>query len=73
MKNPRAFPRPIGNNGVNEYNESQRGMTLRDYFACEAMHVLMLKTTFECPDIAQMAYRQADAMLKYRDNKEVEK
>ena len=47
-----------------------RGMTLRDWFAGQALAGLMA-----CPDLelgpgrsfAELAYRQADAMMKARD------
>ena len=68
MKNPRAFPRPIGNNGINEYNESQRGMRLRDYFASKAMASLIVADpTSPQKLIARLAYLQADAMLEERE------
>ena len=52
------------------------GVTLRDYFACEAMHALMRQLPLQKPasaglvtrrEIAQEAYWMADAMLKARD------
>ena len=68
MKNPRAFPRPIGNNGVNEYNESQRGMSLRDYFAGQAMAALIVADfNMSEPRVSELAYKQADAMLEERE------
>ena len=45
------------------------GMTLRDYFAAKAMQgYLAADPTFECDlhEVADMAYEQADAMLKAR-------
>lgn len=42
MKNPHAFPRPLGNYPTADgcvYSEHQQGMTLRDYFAAKAMQV----------------------------------
>ena len=71
MKNPAAFPRPIGNNGVNEYSEGQPGMTLRDYFAGQAMIGFASGYELSYENIAYMAYKQADAMLEERE-KDVE-
>lgn len=66
MNNPPAFP-----NDVKPINE-RVGMTLRDYFAAKAMQsVLDQKDVHdgrECDNIAWMAYRMADAMLKEREN-----
>jgi hypothetical protein len=59
-----------------------QGMTLRDYFAKEAMAVVMVKTTEvhiyadgerhvhyqDMDQTAAAAYRMADAMLKAREN-----
>lgn len=57
--NPYAFPRD------DEYG-SQRGMTLRDYFAGQAIsHSLVIDWPPE--DIAKVAYSIADAMLGERD------
>ena len=54
------------------------GMDLRDYFAAKAMQVLMSETDGEGDDnpgaprwlshqVAELAYEQADAMLKARE------
>ena len=47
---------------------SERGMSLRDYFAAKAMQALLtrenLKGTAE--EFARMAYKSADAMLEVR-------
>ena len=64
MKNPQAFPThpdaPL----------SCDGMTLRDYFAAKAMqgYFERLRATQYVPhdQIAEDAYRMADAMLKAR-------
>ena len=69
-RNPMAFPRPIGFNGLNEYSEGQKGMTLRDYFAGQIVIGASGDYQFSPGDIAERAYRIADAMLEYRDNKE---
>ncbi|MNQ14489.1 hypothetical protein D3C85_274410 [compost metagenome] len=43
------------------------GMTMRDYFAAKAMQAIRSKSTrFDDAGIAQLAYAQADAMLKER-------
>ena len=67
MKNPRAFQRPIGDNGVNEYSEEQPSMTLRDYFAGQAMVGFTTSYELNYENIAYMAYKQADAMIKERE------
>ena len=59
-----AFPTPA-------HNLSNDGMTLRDYFAAKAMqafttHVGWKVTQELFEEIAEGAYRQADAMLKAR-------
>lgn len=70
-----AFPRPIGNNGADNYedrevNEAEQGMSLRDYFAARLLSGVRL--TAECLDedvqtnIAKAAYAIADAMLLER-------
>ena len=60
MNNPHAFP-IVGQWGVTE-----QGMTLRDYFAAKAMQALIDKDTFFV-DVAEGAYKVADAMLKARE------
>lgn len=37
-----AFPNPCGQN-IHHYNDSQKGMTLRDYFAAKAMQSIIAK------------------------------
>lgn len=51
MKNPPAFPRSaFAPEGVRsedcEGNDSQEGMTLRDYFAAKAMQAIIAKSPF---------------------------
>jgi hypothetical protein len=70
-----AFPRP--HSGEKQY--AQEGMTLRDYFAAQAMPALM--TSFLGKDLdlldphdwmdglAMDAYSMADAMIKQRSEK----
>jgi hypothetical protein len=47
--------------------EQQRGMTLRDYFAAEALPVVMPDNRAYPMEAAKAAYRYADAMLKARE------
>jgi len=63
MNNPPAFP------ALNEVGlEKAYGMTLRDYFAAQAMQGLILINDLDMheADYARLAYQQADAMLKAR-------
>jgi hypothetical protein len=54
----KAFPQGTINSG---------GMDLRDYFAAEAMHGLLLDiNTMEPEQTATFAYLYADAMMKER-------
>ena len=64
-KTDRAFPSTFHNG----YDEPERGMTLRDYFAAKAMQSLIEKSTGEDNEIfyaAEDAYFYADAMMKAR-------
>lgn len=66
MKNTTAFP-------VTTSNQVHLGMTLRDYFAGQAMlaviNTLALKNADMTPDnIAKLCYARADAMLKARES-----
>jgi len=78
-----AFPTPRftmdGEGRVMGFSISTDGMSLRDYFAGQAMHVVYAKhwemfmdETYDGPDevqtgTAQEAYALADAMLKARE------
>jgi hypothetical protein len=76
-----AFPRAAGDyNGTKLGNGSQSGMTLRDYFAAEAMPAVYVSAMREAEQgsglfqddqwrlgLALDAYAMADAMLKARD------
>jgi len=67
MSNQQAFPVPpafISSHGDICY--SSDGMTLRDYFAAQAMQV-MCDDKFPDDQIAEASYRMADAMLKARE------
>jgi len=60
-----AFPSPRWEG----WGSPQEGMTLRDYFAAEAMQSLLLDGNYDFSDrnlIAQKAYAFADAMLEAR-------
>jgi len=69
-----AFPHSRIPNNIHEY-----GMTLRDYFAGQALPKAM-ESTFDCEgyhpdsenwhkDAAKLSYKIADAMLAERENK----
>ena len=61
MKNTMpAFPQPINP------SEQGRGMTLRDYFAAQAMQS-MLNNSTHYESVAKYAYRMADEMMKARE------
>lgn len=64
-----AFPR-----SPHSGEESDDGMTLRDYFAAKAMQGLIAATgdsdgvvTYDSKTVAANAYEMADAMLKARE------
>jgi hypothetical protein len=64
-----AFPRPAGWNGLNGIgehasNEPQDGITVRDYFAAQAL--LALALNFAPDNAARQAYDFADAMIVER-------
>ena len=84
MNNQPAFPFPAYTYPNGEINHGEGGMTLRDYFAAKAMqgfcsdHKWRDKNTPEYPLLhgggleyatAIAAYKQADAMLKAREQK----
>ena len=58
MKQLQAFP--VSYNG-------RDGMTLRDYFAAKVVQALAANQAWSEESIAEAAYRQADAMLKARE------
>lgn len=65
MNNPPAFPNP-----VYFERDTDRGMTLRDYFAAAAITGFNACPSFSDEShesVARMAYEQADAMLKARE------
>lgn len=67
-----AFPRPIGqvrtDPGSASYNEGQRGMSLRDWLAGMALSGILAAVPEDQDEIqvADIAYRMADAMLAAR-------
>lgn len=62
--NPPAFPFVV----PAEWQAVESGMTLRDYFAGQALAGLMLKDPWGNPDHhAAYAYNAADAMLRARE------
>jgi len=70
-----AFPRPASP-GAKHANESQAGMSLRDYFAGRAIPAAWLEETEgwektgHAPSIAKLAYELADAMIVAREKPE---
>jgi hypothetical protein len=62
-----AFPH------AHEDYEFQRGMTLRDYFAAQALNALIITNPNERVEhLAEGSYSQADAMLAERARKEAQ-
>ena len=73
MKDIQAFPRPRGTsrdrNNCDAHNNSQNGMTLRDYFAGQALIGVIINSatvTVHTP-LTMRAYEIADAMLERRE------
>ncbi len=68
MNNPPAFPFPAYTYPNGEINHGEGGMTLRDYFAAQAMTGLLAGTSTSNGDaIVKDSYALADAMLKARE------
>ena len=70
MNNPPAFP--VQSIYIEDQETNSRGMTLRDYFAARAMQGLLAGLLADGQDlkwdqVAIDSYRQADAMLKARE------
>jgi len=68
MNNPPAFPQQF--HGTSE--PSLSGLTMRDYFAAKAMQAILQNDPdyhqkHKFLDLADFAYRCADAMLKARE------
>lgn len=68
MDNPQAFPKPYFEFDENGMPTKQRGMTLRDYFAGQALVGLIsrLKVDKLTNKTIVTTYEIADAMLKER-------
>lgn len=72
--NPPAFPRAYSRQPPGDDDRAERaheGMTLRDWFAGEALPVVAMPNSFgeKCTDprqLAALAYKLADAMLEER-------
>ena len=66
-----AFPFPAYTYSNGEINHGEGGMTLRDYFAAKSMQAIRSADWHEdmisANDAAQIAYQDADAMLKARE------
>ena len=63
-----AFPRPMGYAPLQAYNESQQGMTLRDWLAGQAVAGAAAQS-MSAEDVASLAHRAyavADAVLQAR-------
>lgn len=61
MNHKTAFP-------IQSYTCAEKGMTMRDYFAAEAMQGMMVEVQDpDCNYIAEVSYRMADAMMKARE------
>lgn len=60
VENPTAFP--------NDGGPGSEGMTLRDYFAGQAMQSMIARGEDDGGFTAQSAYRFAEAMLQERTN-----
>lgn len=65
MAFPTVFP-------AEHYGTGYRGMTLRDYFAGQALAGALADPNFNMPpaQLAELAYMEADAMLAARERKE---
>jgi len=63
MNNPPAFP--LHNHGAQTLGLHVTGMTLRDYFAAQAMLRTSVGSSYE--QLAKTAYEIADEMLKARE------
>lgn len=67
-----AFARPVGKLSQEEWSHDQEGMSLRDWFAGQAIATCRVKVPLfgdegsATADCAAVAYRIADAMLAER-------
>lgn len=63
-----AFPRPwVGSPQGDEFDPGEDGMTLRDYFAGQALAGLAGSFGQMVVPCAELCYKIADAMLEARD------
>ena len=53
-------------NGQGFESVIQNGMTLRDYFAAQAMQSFVLNKNILFTEAAELSYKMADAMIKER-------
>jgi len=71
-ENPAAFPRTLDADEV-QFDKAQVGMTLRDWFAGQALNGIMAAeaddVVYDEANVAFRAYRFADAMLSARSRK----
>lgn len=68
MNNPPAFP--VQSVYIEDQETNSRGMSLRDYFAAQAMQGQLSRLSggyLQEEDVAKYAYMMADAMLKARE------
>jgi len=67
---------PVDMNALDQPRYTEEQLKLRDIFACACMQGMMsienLYKELEYDEIAEVAYRQADAMLIERDNERVD-
>ena len=62
-----AFPVLHKNEITGYIPQETAGMTLRDYFAAMAMQGIQSRVNWSIESIAELAYKQADEMLKARE------
>lgn len=72
MKNQPAFPTTQYMAGTSPFGHSH-GMSLRDYFAAQAMQAAFVEgcfafTTEDYNNLSRISYEMADAMLRAREN-----
>jgi hypothetical protein len=61
-----AFPRPVGGDMDRYWNGEQDGMSLRDWFAGQALAGLLAEKCKDPREAAEQAYDYADEMLEAR-------
>jgi hypothetical protein len=84
-----AFPRPMGSaldeSGVVKYNESQRGMSLLDYYAGKALSAIRSRNPrvfdhtkqpksiryLTSKEVAEMAWEDAIAMIEEKNKRNI--